>query len=90
MGLESAASRSLVSSSSAAASNSSSSVIFELFDVFVEALLVVDLDFVGPLASDERAATSFKAVVRDFSNLPVEPAAAALELRLEKDPALWD
>lgn len=56
MGLESAASRSLVLSSSGVASNSSSSVIFILFEVFVEAL--PDLDFVGPLGSDERAGIS--------------------------------
>lgn len=74
MGLASISSRSFVSSSgsSGTASNSSCSVIFDLFEVFVGAL--VSLDFVGPLdrASDERAATSFKAVVRDLE--------AALEL----------
>jgi hypothetical protein len=80
MGLESAASRSLVSSSSSEHSNSSSS-IFDFFEGFVAAL---GLDFeVGP--SDEReAATSFKVVVRDFSDL-----GAALELRLERE-VLWD
>ena len=81
MGLQSAASRSLVSSSSSKDSNSSSSTISDFFDGIVAAL---DLDFeVGP--SDERAATTlFKAVFRDFSDL-----GAALELRLERE-VLWD
>jgi hypothetical protein len=83
MGLESAASRSFVSSSSPKLSNSLSSTIFNFFEVFVTAL---GLDFeVGP--SDEHAAaTSFKAVVRDFSGL-----GAVLELRLGLERlALWD
>lgn len=81
MGLESAASRSLVSSSSSKHSTSSSLTIFGFFERCVAAL---GLDFkVRP--SDERAvATSFKSVVRDFSDL-----GAALEPRLERE-ALWD
>jgi hypothetical protein len=81
MGLESAASRSLVSSSSPKLSNPSSTAISDFFEVFVAAL---GLDFeVGP--SDRRAAaTSFKAVVRYFSDF-----GAALELRLERE-VLWD
>jgi hypothetical protein len=74
MGLESAASHSLVSSSSPKLPNSSPSAIFDFFEVFVTALLVE----VGP--SDGRAAaTSFKAVVRDFCDF-----GAALERRLER------
>jgi hypothetical protein len=63
MGLESAASHSLVSSSSPKLSISSSRIL-DFFKVF-DAALGLDLE-VGP--SDERtaAATSFKAVVRDF------------------------
>ena len=76
MGLESAASRSLVSSSSPELSISSSTIL-NCFEIVVAAL---GLDFeVGP--SDERAAaTSFKAVVRNLG--------ATLELRLERD-VLW-
>jgi hypothetical protein len=85
MGLESAASRSLVSSSSPKLpiiSKSLSSTISCFFEVFVGAL---GLDFeVGP-SNEYAAATSFKAVVRDFSDL----GAAALELRLERDRVLW-
>jgi hypothetical protein len=71
MGLESAASRSLVSSPSSKLSNSSPSDFFEVVGF--------KLDFeVGP--SDGRAAaTSFKAVVRDFCDF-----GAALERRLER------
>ena len=60
MGLESAASRSLVSSSSSKHTGSSSSAVFDFLEDFVAAL---GLDFeVGP--SDGRAAaTSFKVVV---------------------------
>jgi len=76
MGLESAASRSLVSSSgsssklpiAAAISNSLalSSTIAGFFGVFAGAL---GLDFeVGP-SNERAAATSFKAVVREFSDL---------------------
>jgi hypothetical protein len=70
-----------VSSSSpiaGAISDSSSTNI----EVSVGALVGLDFE-VGP--SDEcTAATSFKAVVRDFSDL----GAAALELRLERDVVL--
>jgi hypothetical protein len=77
MGLESAASRSLVSSSSPTAGAISDSSL-GFFVVFVRAL---SLDFeVGPSKDSENAAaTSFKAVVRDFCDL-----GAALELRLER------
>jgi hypothetical protein len=81
MGLASAASRSLVSSSSpiADAISNSSSTDFEV-SVAVGAL---DLSFeVGP-SNERAAATSFNAVVRDFSDL-----GAALELRLERDVVL--
>ena len=74
MGLESAASRSLVSSPSSKLSNISPSAIFDFFEV-----VDFKLDFeVGP--SDGRAAaTSFKAVVRDICDF-----GAALERRLER------
>jgi hypothetical protein len=76
MGLESAASRSLVSSPSSKLSNISPSAIFasDFFEV-----VGFKLDFeVGP--SDVRAAaTSFKAVVRDICDF-----GAALERRLER------
>ena len=80
MGLESAASCSLLSSSSSKLSNSSSSTILVFFESFVAAL---GLDIkVGP--SKNAATTSFKVVVRELSDLR-----AALELWLETD-ALWD
>jgi hypothetical protein len=88
MGLESAASRSLVSSSSpiaGAVSNSSSLMILGLF---VSEFFVRDLGLtfeVGPSdASECAAATSFKAVVRAFACSDL-----GLALRLERDGVLW-
>ena len=79
MGLESTASHSLVSSSSSKLSNSSSSTILVFFEAFVVAL-GLDIE-VGP--SKHAAATSFKVVVQELSDLRTAP------LWLETD-ALWD
>jgi hypothetical protein len=84
-GLESAASCSLVSSSSPkplALASSSMICANGFFEFFVRAL---GLNFeVGPSNDSERAAaTLFKVVVRDLSDL-----GAALELRLERDGVL--
>ena len=83
MGLESTASRSLVSSSSSKLSNSSSLTILVFFEAFVVAL-GLDIE-VGP--SKHAAATSFKVVVRELSDL--SDLRAAPELWLEMD-MLWD
>lgn len=81
MGLESAASRSLVSSSSPKPSNPSSSMSFDIF-VFVAALLV-SLDFEVGWSDEHAAATSFKAVVRDL--FPI----GCVDLRINRQQVLF-